>query len=125
LREFAPKRPTNIWYRWPVHEADFAGVLTDAEIKDTVREFAKKGSKRASEKRAAERVRRAKEFSDAVAAANYGEPPTAAQVRAYMGLDETKGDKDKFDRILKSHGGFTRRRDEASNTWVIVEKEVM
>jgi RecA-family ATPase len=121
LREFAPRKPIDIWYRWPVHEAD-DGILASAEIKDTVREFNRKGTKRAAERRRTERAKKTADLEQAIANANAGEPPTTAQVMEYMSLDP-HADKDKFDRIFKSHGGYKRVRDEATNTWVITSRE--
>lgn len=124
LRDFAPHRPINIWYRYPVHEVDEVGILADAEIKDTVRDLQRKGSKRAAKRAATEREKKATKLVHAVNNANAGEDPTSAQVMEYMGLDpSSKGDRDKLSRVLKDHDGYARIRDEATNEWTIVTRE--
>ena len=122
LRDFAPHKPIDIWYRYPVHEVDMNGILLDAKIADTVKDSHTKGTQTASDIAKAKRNQKAAQLDDAVKNANFGDPPTSAQVMAYMGLDP-EDDKFKFGRILKAHAGFTRVRDEASNTWVIKPKE--
>jgi RecA-family ATPase len=122
LRDFAPMKPIDIWYRYPVHEVDESELLKNAKIADTVKDPHKKGSDTAAEHRRTERKKKTAELELAIGAAAFGEPPTSAQVMAYMGLDP-KEDKDKFDRIIKAHGGFRRVRNETTNEWVIKPKE--
>jgi hypothetical protein len=122
LRDFAPHEPINIWYRFPIHEIDETGVLKDAEIKD-VAEVAARARKQHKDNAKLRNEQDTKALADAVEKANFGEPPTTAQAMEYMGLDPAlKADKDKFDRILKHAKGFRRRRDEATNQWVIHRK---
>ncbi|MEI6724621.1 MAG: AAA family ATPase, partial [Actinomycetes bacterium] len=124
LRDFAPHDPIDVWYRYPIHETD--AVLSDAKIKDMVKDPHKKGTETAAEHRKADRDRDDQKFRDAVANASFSEHPTTAEAMAYMGLKPSeKADKDKFDRILKRNkaDGYTRVRDEDTNQWIIVAAE--
>lgn len=113
IRDFAPLRPIDIWYRYPVHEVDDAGLLADAEIKDVV-EPLKKAQKQRKQNAMATRDEKHKELEAAIENANAGEPPTKKQVAQYLDIALRT-----LNYQLKSHGGYTIDRN-AGN--VIVEK---
>ncbi len=121
LRDFAPHDAINIWYRFPIHEVDRTGALADAKPKDMVDPRAK-GTQRAAESAGKKRERKFEALENAIENAGFGEPPTTAQVMVYMGLDP-KEDKDKFNRLIKSHGRYERVRDKATNLYVLKPKD--
>jgi hypothetical protein len=120
LRDFAPRRSVDVWYRYPVHEVDEAGLLAAAEIKDLVIDKVKGARKRstaASDKAKTD----AQTLEDAVRNSAFGDSPTTAQVMTYMGLDpKSKGDRDRFGRLLKDDGRYVRLCvSKTSNLWVV------
>ena len=114
LREFERFAPVNVWFDYPVHVADRAGVLQDVppeEPKKPWQKGAKKNKENAPSRRAAVRER----LDMAVASANLGKPPTIHQIADYMDLDESTVRKylkhsDKF--ILDKNTGTVIERDE-------------
>jgi hypothetical protein len=114
LREFERFAPVNVWFDYPVHVADRAGVLGDVapeEPKKPWQKGAKKNKENAPSRRAAVRER----LDMAVASANLGKPPTVHQIADYMDLDESTVRKylkhsDKF--ILDKNTGTVIEKDE-------------
>jgi RecA-family ATPase len=113
LREFERFAPVNVWFDYPVHVADRAGVLQDVppeEPKKPWQKGAKKNKENAPSRRAAARER----LDMAVASANMGKPPTVHQIADYMDLDESTVRK-----YLKHSDKFILDR----NTGTVIEKD--
>ena len=114
LREFERFAPVNVWFDYPVHVADRAGVLQDVppeEPKKPWKAGVKKNKENAPSRRAAARER----LDMAVASANMGKPPTVHQIADYMDLDESTVRKylkhsDKF--VLDKNTGTVIEKDE-------------
>lgn len=123
LREYPRFAPKNLWFSHPVHRPDTEGVLSDLASQSAGAPW-ERGSKKRKKKAASKRAEKGKEFTVAVQSANFGEPPTTAQVMEYLGLDpKQKADKCKFDRMVKDHGGYVRQCvDKAANLWVLMER---
>lgn len=87
LREFAPHKPIDIWYRWPIHEVDQTGILADAKIKD-VAELEKrhrKGGETTKKRYDAKREEKKNLFEMAIKNAKFGEGVTRQEAADYIG----------------------------------------
>ena len=84
LREFAPHKPDMLWFRYPIHEIDTAGILKD------FRAEGEKGSIKEARKVKTEKQKQAEQerYDDAFANANAGEPPSAKQMAEYLGIGD-------------------------------------
>ena len=124
LRDFAPRHPVDIWYRYPIHEIDADGILADAKVKDTI-DPVKQAQRKRSERAQKERTGKHQALTDAVENANFGEPPTTAQAMAYLGMDPNeKADKDRFYRLVKTSGEYVRECvDKTANLWIVKRKD--
>lgn len=114
LREFPRFEPVNLWFDYPVHHVDLVGSLKDIDAEGEAPPWQKAVLKR---KKGVEADRKDKnlEFEQAVAGANFGEPPTKKQLAEYLGISE----RTVFDR-LKAHGGYTVNKSQGN---IIVRKE--
>lgn len=88
LREFAPMKPIDVWYRWPAHYPD--AVLADAKIADiAAAENSHRRGGDATKKRADRKRSDKKElFEAALSQANFGDPATRKEVADYIGKYE-------------------------------------
>ena len=86
----------------------------------------KKGGEKTKEHFEKKREEKSRALDDAIANANFGEPPTTAQVMTYMGLDpKEEKDRHKFDRIFKpSKNRYERTRDEDTNLYTFKPKGI-
>lgn len=117
LREFAKFPAANLWFTYPGHRMDTNGVLKDIEPegeKPAWEKATEKRKKNAQDKKADKN----KEFEQAVAACNFGEPPTKKQLAEYLNISE----RSVFDRI-KSHGGFKVDKDTFKITEIEAEQK--
>ena len=87
LREFPRFQPLNLWFDYPRHFQDTAGILDDLDA-----EGEKPAWKKGAEKNKAnvEKRRSSKEqdFKNALLAANAGDPPTVKDMAEYLGVAE-------------------------------------
>lgn len=88
LREFERFPPVNLWFDYPIHTADAAGVLGDVRPEAEMKPW-EKGAKRNKENAPSRRQKARDRLDMAVANANMGEPPTVKQLADYMDLDES------------------------------------
>ena len=113
LREFERFEPVNLWFDYPVHTADRAGVLGDVKPEEPKKPW-QTGAKKNKEN-APSRRQKAKERLDlAVASANMGKPPTVHQIADYMELDEST-----IRKYLKRSDKFILDK----NTGTVIEKD--
>ncbi len=120
LRDFAPHKPMNVWYRYPIHEFDDTSMLGDAKLKDMADLV--KAHKKAGQETAKDRD--LKRIQVAVEQANMGEPPTTQQVIEYLGWDpKSRADKTKLSRRLGDLGYERSCVDKSANLYVIQPKE--
>lgn len=113
LREFPRFEPVNLWFDYPVHALDRAGVLSDVRTEDEAPPWKKAMDKR---KAGAKAVRNDKnqELEQAIEACAFGDPPTKKQLAEYLGISERSvGDR------IKMHGGFMVDKN---NGGVVVRK---
>lgn len=89
FRELPPTEPVNVWFSYPIHAVDDAGVLADAQKEaakpawQKARGKAKEGRQKQAEE-AVENTRKA--FIEAISMARPGERPTAKDIAEYMGV---------------------------------------
>lgn len=99
LREFPKFQPVNVWFRYPVHQMDTVGVLSDIQP-DTD----KPSWQRAIEKRKP-KDQKAKERKESIMAAyeacGINETVTVGDLAEYLGVSEKT-----VRSRLKEHGGF-------------------
>ena len=83
LREFSRFPPINVWFDYPVHQADTVGVLSDIEPEAT-----KPNWKKATDNRKASASKKKKDrrelYLEAVEHANFGDAPTVKEIAAYL-----------------------------------------
>lgn len=114
LREFPKFPPVDVWFDYPIHRPDVAGVLKDASPDGEGPPWQRATTKR---KRSATQQREdAKaEFEQAVQSCKFGEPPTKKELADYMSVSvRTVGNK------MREHGGY---KIDKNNGNVIVKKE--
>jgi len=87
LRDFAPIKPIDIWYRYPVHEVDESELLAKAKIADVAaaENAHKRGGEVTKERAKRARVEKKELFENALAQAKFGEPVTRKEVAEYIG----------------------------------------
>lgn len=88
LREFERFAPVNVWFDYPVHVADRAGVLGDVKPEEPKKPW-NAGAKKNKENAPSRKQKKAARLEMAVANANMGNPPTIRQLAEYMDLDES------------------------------------
>lgn len=99
LREFPKFAPINVWFDYPVHKADYSGVLKDAEAEGEKGSWQKNFTKKKTDK---ERKTERKEAIDtAFDACMINGTVTVKDLAEYMGKSE-----DTVRRHLKEHGGY-------------------
>jgi hypothetical protein len=114
LREFPKFAPVDVWFNYPQHEVDTAGILKDQESEGDKAPWQKGKDKRKTDA-AKQRENRIKQLEAAINSANTGEPPSIDEVRDYIGRDKIS-ERTLKDRI-RDHGGY-----EISNG-IVVKKE--
>lgn len=87
LREFERFPPVNLWFDYPAHVGDAAGVLVDVKPEAEMRPR-DKGLRTIAMNRPSRREKKAAALDMAIASANGGQPPTIKQVAEYMDLSE-------------------------------------
>jgi RecA-family ATPase len=102
LREFAAFKPKKIFFEYPNHVPDTAGILADA-----VAYGEEKDKKKSRYKQRAERKKSQQElgaqFHDAVNNANMGGSPTVQEVMNYLGMSKST-----IHSRMKTHGYSTK-----------------
>lgn len=113
LREFERFEPVNVWFEYPVHTADRAGVLGDVKPEEPKKPW-QTGAKKNKENAPSRRQRVKERLDMAVASANMGKPPTVHQIADYMELDEST-----IRKYLKHSDRFVLDK----NTGTVIEKD--
>lgn len=113
LREFERFEPVNVWFEYPVHTADRAGVLGDMKPEEPKKPW-QTGAKKNKENAPSRRQRVKERLDMAVASANMGKPPTVHQIADYMELDEST-----IRKYLKRSDRFVLDK----NTGTVIEKD--
>ena len=98
LREFPKFPPVNVWFSYPVHRLDQAGVLADISLDDDSSGFGKFGRKKSASERKTERK---DSIETAFQACSLGGSVTVNDLAEYMGVTEKT-----VRSRLKEHGGF-------------------
>jgi RecA-family ATPase len=99
LREFPKFNPLNLWFDYPIHKIDDAGVLKDCEVEDITPNWKKNFSKKkTNEDRSEERK---ESIETAFSGVQENGKCRISELAEYIGKSEkTVG------RYLKEHGGF-------------------
>lgn len=100
LREFPKFEPINLWFDYPVHRIDKAGILDDINP-DAEKAPWQRGAERNKKNSKDRKHERKKALESALEGSNFGEIPTVKNVADYMGISE----RTVRDRI-KEHGGY-------------------
>ena len=87
MREFERFEPVNVWFDYPVHVGDEAGVLQDVKPEADMNPR-ERGLRTITKNRPSRREKKAAALDMAVACANGGEPPTVKQMAEYMDCSE-------------------------------------
>ncbi|MBQ8556176.1 MAG: AAA family ATPase [Clostridia bacterium] len=87
LREFPKFPPIDVWLEYPLHRVDDTGILADLAA-DEQRPAWQKATKARKAHAAAKKDDGAVRFTEAVSAANMGEPPTLKELSDYLGISE-------------------------------------
>ena len=118
LREFPKFQPVNMWFNYPIHEADASGVLKDIKLDDEISGFDK--MKKANKEKA--KFNQDK-LAEAVENANYGEPPTIKMLADYLEIsDQGVRKRLKNNKIFYLDNGVVKAK-ESKNADVFVEDE--
>lgn len=100
LREFKKFPPVNLWFKYPIHQVDTAGILKNVEPDGDKPPYRRGIAKRKQNSRNS-RNQKNIELENAINNCNAGEPPTKKQLAEYLDIS----DRSVSDRI-KSHGGY-------------------
>ena len=99
LREFSRFEPVNLWFNYPVHQADDSGALKDINPEEETPSWKKAMDRRkAPEKRKKERK---DSLENAYEACEINEKVTVQDLSEFMGVTEKT-----VRNRLKEHGGF-------------------
>ena len=87
LREFPRFTPINVWFDYPVHRADFSGVLKDAGAEGDIPTWQKMTEKRREQAKKQNDDNKA-QFENAMQNADFGKAPTVKALTDYFGKSE-------------------------------------
>ncbi|MDE7194123.1 MAG: AAA family ATPase, partial [Oscillospiraceae bacterium] len=87
LREFPRFPPVNVWFDYPIHRADYSGVLKDAGAEGDLPAWQAMNDKRKKQAKQQNDVNKER-FENAMQNAHFGEPPTIKEVVEYLELSE-------------------------------------
>ena len=87
LREFPRFPPINVWFDYPVHRADFSGVLKDAGAEGDIPTWQKMTEKRREQAKKQNDDNKA-QFENAIQNADFGKAPTVKALTDYFGKSE-------------------------------------
>lgn len=113
LREFERFPPVNLWFDYPVHTVDPAGVLGDVKPESEMKPWERATQR--NRQNAPSRQQKTRDRLDmAVASANMGEPPTIKQLAEYMDLDDS---------TVRKYVNKSRKFTLDKNSGTVVEKQ--
>ena len=99
LREFPKFAPVNLWFKYPVHNIDNIGVLTDIADEDGMPTWKKNFAKKKTD--AERKTERKNSLETAFEACGIDDKVTVKSMAEYMGVTEKT-----VRNRLKEHGGF-------------------
>ena len=100
LREFPKFEPVNLWFDYPVHNIDDAGVLKDVDAEGDQPAWRKSFKKKKSPTDG--KKERSAAIESAFEAAGFGSAPTVKSMAEYMDVTEKT-----VKNHIKEHGGFS------------------
>ena len=106
LREFVKFAPKNIWFSYPVHKADDAGLLSDISTEDVPQWQKAKAARKSKTERKKDR---AQQLEEAVNNASFNGQVTIKELAEYLSLSEKT-----IRRRVDESAKYTRRNGEVS-----------
>lgn len=114
LREFPKFNPLNLWFDYPIHKIDDAGVLKDAAVdgdngKPVWQKAQEARKKSAQDKREKIRIK----FENAVNLCNAGDEPTVKDIAEYLDTSE-RNVRDwikKYDYWIDKNSGTVKKKE--------------